>query len=46
VDGGGVTVEEVGLAGYFAAFHECVAQLTDVDLENLLVVMNWWEVSS
>jgi hypothetical protein len=39
--GGELTVEEVGLAGYFAPFHECVAELTNVDLENLLVGMHW-----
>jgi hypothetical protein len=25
------------LACYFATFHECVSELTDVDLENVLV---------
>ncbi len=34
---GGFTVEEIGLACYFAAFHECVSELPDVDLDNVLV---------
>jgi hypothetical protein len=38
--GGGLTVEEVGLAGHFAAFHECVTELTDVDLGTVLVGMH------